>query len=283
MTERSASAAAGTWHHGLVARWWAEFNEPSPDEVAYLRRAVVRWGQPALDLGCGAGRLLVPLAREGLDVDGVDVSADMIDLARAAAEWAGLSPTLLAQPMHELELARRYRTIFMVGAFGIGGDRARERESLVRARAHLEPGGALLINHELPYAGRDEKGWARWLPGRRADLPQPWPAAGDRRTAAGGDEIELIGRMLAFDPLAQRVSYEMRARLWRAGQLVREETSILHESLYFAQEVVQLLREAGFTAIDIEGGYTGQPATPDDGVVMFVARRSMTESPEVAR
>ena len=66
-----------TWHYGLVARWWAEFNAPGPDELAFYRGVIERDGQPALDLGCGAGRLLLPLLSAGLDVDGCDISPDM--------------------------------------------------------------------------------------------------------------------------------------------------------------------------------------------------------------
>jgi SAM-dependent methyltransferase len=263
----------GTWHHGLVARWWAEFNSPEEQEVSYLRAAIGRFGEPALDLGCGSGRLLLPLLAAGLDVDGVDISADMVRHAREAVDRAGHSPNLTVQPMHELELPRRYRTIFIVGAFGIGGNRDNERETLVRAHHHLEPGGALLINHELPYEEFEGERWALWQPERRAELPQPWPESGGRKTTADGDDIELIVRMAALDPLAQRLTYEMRARLWHEGAVVQEETSPLHSSIYFAQEIVQLLREAGFRGIEIEGGYTGRPATPDDGVVMFVARK----------
>ena len=47
----------GTWHHGLVADWWAEFNIGGP-EVDYFG-AFVAAGQPALDAGCGSGRLLL--------------------------------------------------------------------------------------------------------------------------------------------------------------------------------------------------------------------------------
>jgi SAM-dependent methyltransferase len=263
----------GTWHHGLVARWWAEFNSPEQEEVSYLRAAVERFGQPALDLGCGNGRILLPLLEAGLDVDGVDISADMVAHAREAADRAGYSPNLAAQPMHELELPRRYRTIFMVGAFGIGGNRDNEREALVRAHRHLEPGGALLINHELPYEEFQGEQWALWQPERRAELPRPWPESGGRKTTADGDEIELIVRTAELDPLAQRVTYEMRARLWRQGTVVQEETSRLHNSVYFAQEIATLLRATGFEGISIEGGYTGRPATPGDGVVMFVARK----------
>ena len=93
-----------TWHYGLVARWWAEFNDSGP-EIAYFRRFVVA-GQPALDVACGTGRLLLPYVREGLDVDGCDVSPDMLAHCRAAAERDGLAPSLYAQAIHELDLPR---------------------------------------------------------------------------------------------------------------------------------------------------------------------------------
>jgi len=269
----SQAADSGTWHFGLVARWWAEFNKPEPEEIDYLRAAIERYGEPALDLGCGNGRILLPLLEAGLDVDGADISADMVDYARAAAERGGFSPRLYAQPMHELNLGRRYRTIFMVGAFAIGGDREHEREALVRAHDHLEPGGTLLINHQLPYGDVTDEQWLRWLPGRRPAEPRPWRESGDRRRTADGDELELDGRLAELDPLGQRLTYEMRARLWHDGVVVREERSTLHETQYFAQEIADLLRAAGFASVEIESGYTSKPATADDGVVMFVARR----------
>ncbi len=62
-----------TWHYGLVARYWAEHNTDGP-EIAYFQRQIERYGQPALDAGCGTGRLLIPCLRAGLAVDGCDVS-----------------------------------------------------------------------------------------------------------------------------------------------------------------------------------------------------------------
>src|SRR5437762_13718594 len=67
---------ACTWHYGLMAEWWAEFNTDGP-EIDYFGH-FVRQGQPALDAGCGTGRLLLPWLRAGYDVDGCDVSPDMV-------------------------------------------------------------------------------------------------------------------------------------------------------------------------------------------------------------
>src|ERR671924_96038 len=134
-----------TWHYGLIAQWWAEFNDDfRPHEVPYFQRYVER-GQPALDVACGTGRLLLPYLRAGLDVDGCDVSADIVAFCREKAEREGLSPSLWVQPMHELEPPRRYRTIYVCGAFGLGSDRAQDAEALRRFHGALEPGGTLVL------------------------------------------------------------------------------------------------------------------------------------------
>src|SRR3954451_13469288 len=125
----------GTWHYGLVAEWWAEFNHDGP-EIAYFQ-SYVEEGQPALDAGCGTGRLLLPYLRAGLDVDGCDVSSDMIAYCRERAASEGLAPALYVEAMPELDLPRRYRTIVVCGAFGLGSDRARDSEALRRFHDHL--------------------------------------------------------------------------------------------------------------------------------------------------
>ena len=133
----------------------------------YYANAIRRYGEPALDVGCGSGRILLSLLDLGLDVDGSDISGDMLRLAAAAAREQGHEPTLTEAATHDLSIARSFRTAYLYGVFGIGATREHDRAALRNLFQHLEPGGALLIEHWLPYADRDEKSWARWLPGRR--------------------------------------------------------------------------------------------------------------------
>lgn len=260
-----------TWHHGLVARWWAEFNHPVEEELRLYQGCIERFGQPALDLACGSGRLLLPLRAEGLDVDGIDVSDDMLSFAREAAERRGLDVRLERQAMAELDPARRYRSVYICDSFGIGGGREQDREALRRIHAALEPGGALVFSHDLPNAS--EQHWAYWLPMRRRELPLPWPEEGDRRRAADGDEIELSTRLFDLDPVAQLVTMQIRARLWRGAAPVREEEHTIRIASYFQAELLDMLADAGFGPIGVQSGYTGRPATPDDTMIVLIAQR----------
>ena len=169
-TEANGGGDVVTWHHGLMARWWANFNLDGP-EIDYFRR-FVEAGQPALDAACGTGRLLVPWVAAGLEVDGVDASADMIACCREAGERVGRSPALYVQPLHGLDLPRRYGSIVVCGGFGLGATRAQDVEGLRRLFAHLEPGGLLALDYgstsSTPSAGG---GGSRARPTRRRPRP----------------------------------------------------------------------------------------------------------------
>jgi len=258
-----------TWHYGLVARWWAEFNDSGP-EIAYFRRFLAA-GEPALDVACGTGRLLIPYLCEGLDVDGCDVSPDMLAHCRAAAEREGLSPSLYAQAMHELDLPRRYGTAFVCGGFGLGSSREQDAEALRRLYEHLEPGGLLVLDNEVPYAYGAV--WPHWRKDARAELPRPRRPPTERRVGSDGAEYALQSRLLELDPLAQRASWEMRAFRWLDGELVAEEEHLLTLTLYFMHELVLLLERAGFVDVQVRGQYEDRPPTPEDDMLVFLAGR----------
>ena len=261
-----------TWHYGLVARWWAEFNTADAEELAFYQEFIAGDGQPALDLACGAGRLLLPMLRAGLDVDGCDISPDMLARCRELAAAEGLRPRLYQQAMHELDLPRAYRTMYICDSFGIGAGREEDMETLRRCHALLAPGGTLLFNLYLPY-GELER-WNTWLPERLSDLPEPWPDEETRKRAADGDEIGFSSRLFAFDPLWLQQALQIRSRLWRDDVLVQEEERILLMNLYFHPEMMLMLATAGFAAVDVRSGYSAAPPALTDPMLVYVARKA---------
>ena len=258
------------WHYGLIARWWAEFNTEGP-EIEYFKGLIDRYGEPVLDVACGTGRLLIPFLRAGMDIDGVDISSDMLALCTQRARSEGLSPQLYRQPMHELALPRKYKAIVVCGGFALGGSRLQDQEALNRFFHHLEPGGALLLDNYLPY--KDAEEWRYWVKEERLRLPEPWPSTGRRKQAENGEEIELLGRLAAFDPLEQVVTRQVQALLWRDGEVVKREEHTLLERLYFRNELLAMLALAGFHDVQVLADYGEAPASADSGILIYVARR----------
>src|SRR5262245_61160155 len=264
-----------TWHYGVVAKWWAEFNTDGGPELEYFR-PFLEAGQPALDVGCGTGRLLIPYLQAGLDVDGCDISPDMVALCRERAEREGLAPTLRVQPMHELNMPRTYRTIYATGTLGVSGNREQNERTLVRMFEHLEPGGTLLIDAEVPYA--EGWGWEYWIKERRDALPEPWPESGARRVASDGSEYELRSRIVAVDPFAQQVTHEMRGFIWRDGELVEQDEHVLKRTDFFPNEIRLTIERAGFTNVELRADYTDSEPNADTSFVVYIARKPARRS-----
>jgi SAM-dependent methyltransferase len=258
-----------TWHYGLMARHWAENNTTGP-EIAYFQRQIERYGQPALDAGCGTGRLLIPFLRAGLDVDGCDISGDMLAYCQQAADRAGVAPRLYQQALHQLDLPRQYQTIVACGVIGVGVTRPLDFMALQRFYDHLVPGGMLILDGVPAYGDADL--WPLWRKDARSHLPESWPAE-IGKTPQGKHEYELHYRLVAVDPLAQRTVSEMRMVLFKDGQLAADDTYTLQSTYYFRHEMQLLLEKVGFTIEAVKGNFTDADVTAEHDAIVYFARK----------
>ncbi len=257
------------WHYGLVTRDWAEFATDGGQEAIYFQELILRFGQPALDLGCGSGRLLLPMLRAGLDVDGADYSLDMLEQCRRRAHAEGFSPTLYEQPMHELDLPRRYQTIYACGVVGLGGDKQLTLQGMRRAWDHLRSGGSFVFDYSPRW--NDPPAWLNRLPDSRHALPQEWPAASERKPLADGCELEMATRTIHMDPLEDIATRQIRARLWQNGELIKEEIHTQKVEDFSKNELVMMLEKAGFGEVRINGDYREEAAHADHHALIFLA------------
>ena len=133
-------------YSGLAALHWSAYDDPAWDHDFY-KRIVEQSGGLALDVACGAGRLLRRYLQAGLAVEGVDSAADMLAVCRQKAEAEGLSPVLYCQPMQALDLPKRYACIYVpCGSFTCVIGQENALEALRRFHRHLLPGGVLAFN-----------------------------------------------------------------------------------------------------------------------------------------
>lgn len=263
-----------TWHYGIVAQHWAEFENHTLDapEIAYYQKLIEHYGQPALDVGCGTGRLLLAYLRAGIDVDGCDVSSDMLRHCQHKAQQDGLSPHLYTQAMHELDIPRTYQTIYVCNSFGIGSTRAQDTLALKRFYHHLSDDGVLLLDQPMPY-GDSAWFWKDWLKENRAKLDPNFWTEPERDLASDGSEFVMRSGLEDIDPLEQVLTLKYWMQRWQDGKLVGEEKRLLTSNIYFKNELVLMLQQAGFEDITIQGDFTDVEATPEHGTLIFIAKK----------
>ncbi len=145
------SSEPASFYTGIVPLVYAALRSRDSDDVAACADFVARTGQPALELGCGDGYPLLELREGGLDVHGLDSSADMLARCRIAASARGIEVTLFHQAMETMTLPGTYRAIFLAGpTFNLLPDDATASRALARMRDHLAVDGAARIPLFVP-------------------------------------------------------------------------------------------------------------------------------------
>lgn len=145
------------FYTGLVADLYRPLRGHSPD-ASFIAKFIAKHGEPALELGCGDGDPILELRQLGVDVDGIDSSADMIERCRTRANSLGVSVDVSVQRMETMQLPRSYRSIYLAGGtFTLLRDDASAAQALQRIRSHLSPGGCALVPLYIPDAIRPEE------------------------------------------------------------------------------------------------------------------------------
>jgi SAM-dependent methyltransferase len=251
-------------YRGLMAELWDVFRgDTSAWEDRFFYLDVVReFGPPVLDVGCGSGRILLDYLQQGIDIDGVDNSPEMLDICRQKAALFGLQPGLYQQAMESLDLPRRYRTILVPSStFQLVLEPAAARQVLRRFYDHLLPGGALAMSAMLFWKEGDPLNTGWWLSG---EVMRASDGALARRWSHSW-----------FEPEARLEHTEERYEIVVDGAAVVSE---IHRrspatTWYTQAQLTTMLTEAGFGEIRLHRGFTAELATPEDTLFVAVARR----------
>ena len=254
-------------YHGLIPESWDVFraNAPHWPDVAFYRDVILAAGQPALDVGCATGRLILAYLSEGIDCDAIDLSPEMLDSVRRKAAERGLVVTgrLFRQGMETLSLPRHYRTIVVSSStFQLLTDPADATEALRRFRAHFEPGGTLVMSLMLLYTDPPPAPvftteWSAWR-----EATRPTDGAVFRRRSRS-----------TYDMPQQLESTADEYQLVLNGQVVTSESHAQSPATrwYTQAQAKALLASAGFTDVRLTSGFTHTPAQPEDTLFCALA------------
>jgi ubiquinone/menaquinone biosynthesis C-methylase UbiE len=240
-------------YHGLMAECWDVLRGDTSqwsDRFFYLD-LIQRSGQPVLDVGCGTGRLLLDYLAQGIDIDGVDNSPEMLAVCQRKAHKLGLQPVHHEQYMEALALPRLYRTILIPSSsLQLVIDPHLAALALERLVAHLAPGGMLVA----PFM-------TLWKEG---DLLE-----GTREIQATRPEDGAIIRREAwsrYDPLTECEQTRDWYQVIVDGMVMAEEQHAQNPTTrsYTQTQARALFEAAGLSQIQVYHEFSFEPALPED-------------------
>jgi SAM-dependent methyltransferase len=251
-------------YRGLMAQTWDLFRGDTskwPDRELF-HELILIYGQPVMDVGCGTGRLLLDYLAQGIDIEGVDLSPEMLALCREKAQALGLNPTLYQQAMEDLNLPRTYRVILVPSSsMQLVLDPALTAQAMRRLFAQLESGGVLV----MPFM-------RLWQPGD--PLENDWHLTGEAIRPEDGLLARRWSRS-SFDPATELEHTEDRYELLRANEIIASEHHRRSPATrsYTQQQAIDLYQAAGFINIELRRQFSPQPADPDDTLFSVIGQK----------
>jgi SAM-dependent methyltransferase len=218
------------------------------DDVAFYARAC-EGRDPVLELGCGNGRILLPLAAAGHEAWGVDASAGMLAGLAAKAAGVGVPPRTVQADIRSFVLPRRFGAIlcpYSLVTYLVGDDDA--SAMLASVLAHLAPGGRLVIDAFVPRAIPPAAAF-------RLDYRRPW----------GEGTLARWKRIAAIDATTNRIDrrYQLLDATGRPVETIAVSEVIRPRA---PAELRQLVESAGF---EVEGAWWDYGARPGPDGAQF--------------
>jgi SAM-dependent methyltransferase len=235
---------------------YRELRDSSGDTRWYRHLAQAADG-PVLELGCGTGRVLLPIAQDGVECVGLDASSSMLDAFRAKQPPATLS--LVCGRMQDFDLGnQRFALIF--SAFRVFQHLYTVDDQVAclnAVRRHLAPGGAFAFDVFVPRfdsaeAGREEE-------------------AEDGRFEQDGETIVRYASSKR-NRTDQMVDVKMRYERQRDGAVLSNERVEFRMRYFYRYELEHLLHRAGFEDLTMYGDFDETPFGPDATSFAVVAR-----------
>ena len=238
-----------------------------PGDVDFYVRLAREAEPPVLELGCGTGRVAIPIARAGVEIVGLDSSPAMLTKARERS--TGLANVRWVEgDMRAFDLPERFGLVIIPYRAFQHMITVDDQESCLGCiRRHLRDDGRLvfnLFNPDLVVMGRSMSDF-------RGDW-RIWHDSADQRTGR---------RTIAWECRRYRVASQELTTLWKVeeidtdGRPVSQRYLDLHLRWFYRFEVEHLLALTGFRVEQLFGSFDGSAFGDSSSEMILVARTAL--------
>jgi len=246
-----------------LARYYDLVHADAVADIPLLLGLAEETGGPILELGAGSGRTLVPLARAGFTVVGLDNSEAMLARARRRLAAAGLQKrsALVLGEMADFDLGRQFPLVTVPFNTWMHLPNSQAQSAALRCIArHLTPGGRLLIALPAPAAITGVEHDGALVLERTFDDPE----TGELVLQFSSTQLDEVEQTLSITWIYDRIG---------ADETVRRTLAPMKLRYLFRQEAELLLEESGLSPTAVWGDNDRSPYTAGSEHLIILAEK----------
>jgi SAM-dependent methyltransferase len=246
----------------VSAKYYDIWTEDLTEDIEFYRQLAETTGFPILECMCGTGRILIPLAKKGYEVMGIDRSAAMLDCLTAKLELLDDETQGKIDVIHDdirtFKTKERFRlAIVPFNSFLHLLETKDQETALKNISKHMTGEGLLSMSVFNPKLDRPEKVVRH---------------EGTKLTAQG----EIISKFecQTFDQPSQRTTVHYFYDISRQDRQLKRVTTTFTLRYLFHREAMDLLERCGFDVLEVYGDYDFSPFKKTSDLMIFVARKA---------
>lgn len=249
---------------------WAEWYDifyaaADPGDLEFYHGLCRASGGPVLEIGVGTGRIALPLAREGMEIVGIDLFEPMLQVARQnALDVAPLkgSLRLIQADMRDFDLKRQFPVVIIPARTLLLAIIEEEQfHTMCSAAKHLAPGGTMAFNLFYPD------------PEMLADNPDEEFLLEVVEKPDGGRYVLTAKNRFDLDSQLNH-GVQIAEELDPKGELIRrQELEVVVRYLY-PEQVIALCDRVGLEVVEMWGDFEGADLNADSDEIVVIARHA---------
>jgi len=226
-----------------------------------------KYGGPVLEIGCGTGRVLLPIVREGVEIHGADQSPAMLRVLKkrlkSESREVRSKVRLFQGDMRTVRLKKKYSLVIMPFRPLQHMHTLKDQiAALTSAAAHLNKGGVFAFDVFLPKF----EGIAAAIGQKRLELE--WNDPEDATKV-----VRRYYRMESWDKINQTFAGTFRFEIHQGEKLLAEETETLRMTYYLYPQLRALFLLADLEAVKEYGSFAKTPLDDTAEQMVFLVRK----------
>jgi 2-polyprenyl-3-methyl-5-hydroxy-6-metoxy-1,4-benzoquinol methylase len=238
------------------SRYDLDYAARTSDIPFYVDRCVAL-GSDVLELGCGTGRITIPVAKKGINITGVDVSASMLERAKQKLSKTANNPDFIQADFRHFDIGRKFKMVIM--PFNVLQhlyDTKSINQFFFCLQEHLEENATFIldvVNPDLYELCRNPNDHALY------DSFNVIVSSDGKieRAPEGQGQLMVIEDKIHYDPITQIADYVLSYHIDNKELF---DLTLKHR-MFFPQELEEILHANGLQVLERFGDFDLSPFT----------------------